>query len=222
MSRWNGCLTVAAIFFLCSVANAEPIRFQISEFSSTSVAGNPNFAGRLTFPFPTLQTLSLADRNDRVSVGVLWNLSEARSTPPAGIARTRNVDGSQSVIDTMSFATAFRLTDLESGQSAMITFQGVAGVNWYRVAKTAPWGLTEDYAVLSGSGFREQTLGNTTYQLGVQQASARQSRLVVSAVPTPEPTTLALALLGLPIVAFASRVRLNRAALSPRSSAPAC
>jgi hypothetical protein len=222
MSRWNGCLTVAAIFFSCSVLNAEPIRFQISEFSSTSVAGNPNFSGRLTFPFPTLQNLSLADRNDRVSAGILWNLSEALATPPAGIARTRNVDGSQSVIDTMSFATVFRLTDLESGQSAMITFQGVAGVNWYRVAKTAPWGLTEDYAVLSGSGLREQTLGNTTYQLGVQQASARQSSLIVSAVPTPEPTTLALALLGLPIVAFTRRLRLSRAALSHRSFVPAC
>ena len=222
MSRWNGCLTLAGLLFSCSVLNAEPIRFQISEFSSTSVAGNPNFAGRLTFPFPTLQNLSLADRNDLISAGVLWNLSEARATPPLGIPRTKNVDGSQTVIDTVSFATAFRLTDLESGQSALINFQGVAGVNWYRVAKTAPWSLTEDYAVLSGKGLREQTLGNTTYQLEIQQANARQSSLVISAVPTPEPTTLALALLGLPIVAFARRLRLSRAVLSRRNSVPVC
>ena len=222
MSRWNGYLTFAVLFFSCPVANAEPIRFQISEFSSTSVAGNPNFAGRLTFPFPTLQTLSLADRNNRISAGVLWNLGEARPTPAAYLTRTKNLDGSQTVIDTMLFATAFRLTDLESSQSAMFTFQGATSVVWYRVAKTAPWGLTEDYAVLSGNGVQEQTLGNTTYQLGIQQASARQSGLVVSAVPTPEPTTLALALLGLPIVAFARRMRLSRAALSRRSSAPAC
>ena len=195
----------SALFIFAASAHAEPIAFRISAFTSTPVTGSPLFVDNLTFPAIAPQDLSATPGffGPATAYGPIWHLAAAPATPPDSLPHFVRPSGETSVFDSAAFAFSLGLTDLQSGQSSPVHFQGTARTEWYRQSPGLPWHRFE-YYVSAGSSDGYFRLGQDYYLVSAATDAHGDGQLLIQASPTrlPEPTTGLLALLGLPLVAL--------------------
>jgi len=111
-----------------------------------------------------------------------------------------------------TFGISLVLTDLASGQAGTLTFTGTGGETLVQDIERPYFLLSRDaYANLTGETTQSLTLGGTDYHVSMRVESRDGQAHFIAEVQTgdvtatPEPTTLALAGLGLGVAGLARR-----------------
>ncbi len=212
MARSHPVLTACALALLVpSVATAGPIEWEVSaHLARVGGATGPGAAmltdefigGSSTIHETTFSRLAAEDPH----TGWGWQSFRVGALLPDG----PNYDPRHGAADT--FGVTVSLTDVGSGQTGTVAFDGRG---WEQFRVNIDWYVTiqsrDAFAELTGETERTLTLGGTEYHVGLRAvnrdgvvdfyADVRAGAVAA----TPEPTTLALAGLGLGVVGLTRR-----------------
>lgn len=222
MVRSRPVLTACALALLLpSAATAGPIEWEVSaHLARAGGAGGPMvgtltdeyIAGGATIHEQTFSRLA----SDGPHTGWGWQSFRVGSLVPEG----PSYDPLHYAASTFNVRLA--LTDRASGQAGTVTFDGRG---WEQLGVNVDWFATIEsrraFAELTGETEQTVTLGDTEYRVGLRAVNrdgvvdfyADVQAGTVAA--TPEPTTLALAALGLGVVGLGRR-RVSRVVSTTR------
>ena len=216
MARSHLVLAACALALLLpSVAAAGPIEWEVSaHLARIGGATGPNAAmltdeyigGGSTIHEQTFSRLA----SDGPHTGWGWQSFRVGSLLPDG-PRYDPLHGAAN-----TFGVTVSLTDVGSGATGTVTFDGRG---WEELTRSIEWFATIEsrraFAELTGDTEQALTLGGTEYHVGLRAVNRDgvvdfYADVQAGAVAaTPEPTTLALAGLGLGVVGLARRRRVS-------------